>query len=97
MNLNEFNSITQSGDKKIVVISASWCAPCKSLKRTINSITDKQPHLKDHFIILDIDDCDEIVQAHEIQSVPTTFFINNKTYTEHKGLIKEQTILDFFK
>jgi thioredoxin 1 len=97
MNLNQFNTILNSGNKHIVVMSASWCMPCKILKKTLNTIIEKYPQTEKQIHSCDIENSEELVQEFNITSVPTIFFIQNKEKQERKGLQQENTILEFLK
>lgn len=95
MNLTQFNHIVQSGEKHIVVMSASWCAPCKTLKKTIQTILEKLPALKKYIHVCDIEEAEDIVEKFNITAVPTVFYIENKNTQEKKGIQSEKNILDF--
>jgi thioredoxin len=70
-------------EKKIVVVdfSATWCGPCKSMGKVLDSKV--VPKLKDDpevaLVKIDIDKNQQLAQALQVQGVPTMmFFFNGK-------------------
>jgi len=69
----------------IFMFTATWCGPCKSIKKQIyNNETNKgisvlAPNIV--FMYIDVDECEEMAQEFGITAMPTFIFnrvINNK-------------------
>ena len=95
MDLNKFNTILGSNETQMIVLSASWCGPCKALKKTIDSILEKSPTLENRIHVCDIEDSEELVSKYHVSSVPTTFFIKDGNQELMKGAYPESKIFDF--
>jgi thioredoxin-like negative regulator of GroEL len=52
----------------LILFSASWCAPCKSLKRKLEDI---------HHVVVDVDENPKIAQAFGVRGVPTLMKLKN--------------------
>ena len=62
---------------KIVIISASWCSPCKVLKGFATDVLEKKK-ISIPVVYLDVDDDDEDVEAFGITKLPTVVFESDK-------------------
>ena len=76
----------------IVQFSASWCGPCKSLTRTIESCQDS---LKNKIYKMDIDTINELASILKIVSVPT--LVRFEGGKEVNRIIGNQTVPDIQK
>lgn len=61
----------------ILNFSASWCGPCKSFAPILEQLS-KDYAGKLHVYKVDIDKDPELADVFEIQSVPTTLFIDSR-------------------
>jgi thiol-disulfide isomerase/thioredoxin len=61
---------------KLIIFSASWCRPCKRLKKTLESLES----LKDYsnIIVYDIDINSEKAIEWGISAVPTIILVNSQ-------------------
>ena len=67
----------------VIKFGADWCAPCKSVEKTLTAIESE--YLDDvDFYLVNVDEETEITEALRIMSLPTIYFIDatgNKTVT----------------
>lgn len=86
-DLNEFNEKIKD-NKTVVVFSAGFCKPCKEIYPYIEEIAEK--HTDITFIKVDIEECSEILEKYEIQSIPHfKFFKENKEIVTFSGANKQ--------
>tara|TARA_A100001015_G_C14452744_1_gene504832 strand:+ start:66 stop:419 length:354 start_codon:yes stop_codon:yes gene_type:complete len=76
------NKMNDFGSKLIVIdIYANWCIPCKQIAPLFEKLNDLY---KDEVVLFKIDaddnNCQEICQTFEIESIPTFLFFNNYKY-----------------
>lgn len=64
---------------KIVKLGASWCAPCKFLSKTLESIKRDEKYKDIEIVEVDVDDEDgrKMAQQLKISSVPMTYFYDD--------------------
>jgi len=79
MKLKLFKEIPEDGTHVAIIFSASWCGPCKVLKRQIERLPEV-----DHFLVYDIEQCEGI--DHAVESLPTISFgsFNNGVFEEEE-------------
>ena len=78
VNVNDTNfrcEIEQSAVPVLADFGATWCAPCKNLSATIDSIAEGYQG-KVKFCYIDIQDAPAAVQKFSVQSVPTLILFN---------------------
>lgn len=57
--------------KKVLRFTASWCAPCKMLSKTLDEIQPTIP-----FEVIDIDVHPEVAAEYGIRSIPTMVMVD---------------------
>ena len=73
----EFHNLIQ---KKVAIqFSATWCGPCKTLTKTIDSNAEK---LSVEFYKVDLDDNSDLASEFNIKSVPTILLFENGLETK---------------
>ena len=82
--------------KKVVMFSASWCAPCKQAKpvfeQTAKLIAESKNENSDvYFQIVDIDENRAMAQDYNVTGVPTFMLIENGE--EVKRLVGAQNVV----
>jgi len=81
--------ILMPSKKQIVMFTASWCAPCKTMKRTLAQIIESGSDITFKFVDLDANE-EWAMDACGIKSVPTFLVFENGQ--EKKRLVGVQTI-----
>ena len=74
INEKEFRDLISNGTT-VVQFSASWCGPCKTLTKTIES---NKENFNNPIYKIDIDDNRELATSLGIRSVPTLIRFENK-------------------
>ena len=94
INGNEIKDSVNNGDGVYLQFSATWCGPCKTLKRTVESIEADYKNVS--FYYVDIDECDpEIIKAFGVRSVPVACFFKSGELTSQKiGSLSQSKIKD---
>ena len=74
INTIQYRELSQDNQKKIIIFSASWCAPCRMFKPVLDKISKE---LNIPFYAVNIDEELELATELNIRSVPTTFLYNS--------------------
>ena len=74
---------------KVLRFTASWCQPCKTLAKRIESI-DTQTEID----VIDIDEQDEKATEYNIRSVPTLVFLKDGKETKRMIGVQSQKELE---
>jgi thioredoxin-like negative regulator of GroEL len=96
MDVKTFKSLAQSKEKSIVILSASWCSPCKVLGKTVDKIKESAPSLAKKIHKVDVDDASELATELKIQSVPTVFYLGDGEPRIETGLQTEAELCTWF-
>jgi thioredoxin-like negative regulator of GroEL len=77
----------------MIVLSASWCHPCTSLKDELARLKNDYPMLR--YQVLDVERHPEYVDRYNIQSVPFIIFrdANGNDLETYVGSMSAKTIL----
>lgn len=93
MKLEEYNNLISQDGIVIVKFSGEWCAPCKSLEKVLDKISEKEPDIK--FVKLDVDDEPELCENFGIRNVPVLMYYKDGEAKDMTvGMLPEQTIID---
>lgn len=69
----------------VLYFSAGFCAPCRTLKPMLESISSEYDSLQ--FIHIDIEESPEIAMKHHVMAIPTvSLFINGEEKERFTGL-----------
>ena len=72
----------------LISFSASWCAPCKIMKKALSKFEDSID-----IIHIDTDKNPKIVFKYRVMSVPTIIiYKDGKKISEHVGLLSEEEL-----
>ncbi len=75
---------------KLLVFSASWCGPCKTMKPALDQLD------QDRLVRYDIDEAEEETVKYQVRAVPTIIVINENG-EEVSRVIGVQTLSDLQK
>ena len=91
---DEFEDLTATGNV-VIQFSATWCGPCKTLTKTMESVVPSHPNTT--FYKVDIDNMDRsVLNEYNIRSVPRLImFVDGKDVAEMIGS-KSQSEVDEF-
>ncbi|WP_112086661.1 thioredoxin family protein [Flavobacterium lacus] len=84
-----------------VDVYATWCGPCKQLKRTTFKDKEVGAYFNKNFINIAIDgetkEGDEILSRYTIRSYPTLLILDAKgrVQTRHSGFMKPYILINF--
>ncbi|XP_014386217.1 PREDICTED: LOW QUALITY PROTEIN: thioredoxin-like [Myotis brandtii] len=83
-------ALNSAGDKLVVVdFSATWCGPCKMIKRFFHSLSEKYSNAV--FLEVDVDDYQDVAAECEVKCMPTLqFFKKGQKMGEFSGANKEK-------
>ncbi|TMS32614.1 hypothetical protein L596_000433 [Steinernema carpocapsae] len=75
---SEFEEILEKAGSNLVVVDffATWCGPCKLMKPKFEKMSDE--FTKAMFVMVDVDEQDDICEDYEIKVMPTFVFIKDK-------------------
>jgi thioredoxin 1 len=63
-------------DTSVVIdFYATWCGPCKRIAPTFEKLAQSLPKIT--FLKVDVDDSPELVNAYDINAMPTFVFLKN--------------------
>ena len=97
MTNEQFDQILENKETRIVIMSASWCGPCKVLGKTVDKIKVDHPELVDKITKIDIDEDQDLAQRFSVMSIPTLFYVKNGEVTIKKGCQSDSDLLGWFK
>lgn len=78
---------------KILKFYATWCAPCKALSATIDSIKDEIPIVIEE---IDSDENMDMARKYNVRSLPTMIMVDgDKEIKRQAGLMSVEQLKDF--
>jgi len=96
LNKNLFNNMDKIN---ILMFTASWCGPCKQLKKELYTEADQEnsicsiysQNLNTIYIDVDDDNNSELLERYSVQSLPTLIFTKiNTVNDQHKIVILDR-------
>lgn len=98
-NVEEFNSFIEenktSGEVGVMVYSAPWCVPCRTLTPILETISEETGV---NIIKVLVDDFPEQTAEYGVRGVPAMFFIKNGVVQERtSGMQSKETIIEILK
>ena len=93
MDVKTFNELRESKERTIVVLSASWCGPCRLLGKTCDTIKDEAPNLSDRIYRLDVDDNADLVEYLVVQSVHSVYYLGHGDFKKSTGVQSASDLL----
>lgn len=90
----EFKNIIGNSDSLVVAdFSASWCIPCRSLKTTMEELSETYKEFK--FINCDAEECSDLTEEYFIINVPTVIlFKDGKIIDRFTGAMSKPKIIE---
>ncbi len=79
----DINAVVNNSKKRVLLLfTATWCQPCKQLKKTLAHLLDNNPGIKKNILIneLDIEEqsSQHLLIKHKITSVPTLILLDEQ-------------------
>lgn len=92
ISTEQYNEIIKDGEKKIIIFSAPWCAPCRMFKPQLDKLATE---LNIPFYAINTDESGDLAEKLNIRSVPSTYvfgstetnFVGMKPLEEVKALL----------
>jgi len=79
----------------VVDFWATWCGPCMRFKPTFHALSGRYAGRID-FVAVDVDECQEIADANQIQAIPAIFLAKpDGTVIRHEGYMDEEEFVEF--
>ena len=72
--LNDFQTLINSGSKIAVDFFATWCGPCKRISPEFERLSNDANYSSWTFVKVDVDEADEIASEYQITQMPTFAF-----------------------
>jgi thioredoxin 1 len=76
----QFETLFNSDKLNLFIFSASWCGPCKSLQKQVESGDD----LGVGIFKIDVDEFGDIAEKFGVSSIPSIFLIKNGVKVGHQ-------------
>ena len=77
----------------VVDFTASWCGPCKHVAPIFGQLSLQHPNIQ--FVKVDVDECDDVSAAYEVEAMPTFVFLRDggelRTYRTQGANVKGLT------
>jgi thioredoxin 1 len=91
-----FESTTRENRGKIIIdFWAPWCGPCRSLGKTLETLSAEREDITIYKI--NVDECSSLTEKYEVSSIPTMLFFNDgKLIDQTVGLLTKIDILAKF-
>lgn len=85
--------------KKVIKLSAQWCAPCRFYAETFHKVSEREEFKNIEFKAYDIENDEEaesLVNKFGVRGVPTTLIMNENDELIYKltGSIRESDLVD---
>ena len=61
---------------QVLLFTAPWCEPCKTLKPGYNELVTEMTHIE--FYTVDVSETPKLANAHKVRSVPTVIIMDNE-------------------
>ncbi|KAK0393934.1 hypothetical protein QR680_000478 [Steinernema hermaphroditum] len=74
----EFDAILEEAGDSLVIVDffATWCGPCKLMTPKFHKMSDEFTNAT--FVMIDVDEQDDICEDYEIKVMPTFVFVKSK-------------------
>lgn len=93
--MKTINSSAEISKNCILKFGASWCAPCRAIKPTLERLESSTGV---ELLDVDVDDSSDLAQEYGIRAVPTLFAIKDGQVVDSiTGSVEESKYLELFK
>lgn len=90
--IDEFKTITESGQPALLDFYADWCGPCQTLLPVIEDLA-KEYEGEVTIAKVNVDDNRELAMQFRVRSIPALFFIENGEVADRlQGLQPKSTL-----
>lgn len=81
--------------KKIVKLSAAWCAPCKAYASVFDEVSNKEENKDIKFVSYDVEG-NELAEKYHVRNIPTSLFFdeNNELIYKLSGSVNSNILQD---
>jgi thioredoxin 1 len=80
----------------IVYFFAEWCPSCQEMKPIFNQVAGIIPDVQ--FIVIDVDEWEELADTYTIQSMPSFLFFNKgKLINRTTGFMNKKKLIEFIE
>ena len=88
LNVQEFETILQSGQPAMIDFSAVWCGPCQILAPVMEKLAEQYDG-KAVVAKVDVDEQRELAIQYRVMSVPTVIFLKDGKEVDRKIGVRE--------
>jgi len=82
MTEKEFMDLQDKGKDIVACFSATWCGPCRMFTPIFADAANQLAEFE--FVKLDADECEQLCNEHDIQSVPTVIIFSGEQVIKKK-------------
>lgn len=69
--------VPHNGRPSMLDFTATWCPPCRKMKPIVEELTDTYEDMM-NFVVIDIDENEDLANQYAIEVIPTYIFIDRK-------------------
>ena len=94
---NNDSKAEPQGKPLVIDFSATWCGPCQGFKPVYHKVAAEMAD-KATFATADVDECTDLAQKYDIQSIPFVLILNpDGSKASHMGRMTEPEFRTFLK
>ena len=88
---------TAFGAERVLYFGATWCGPCRVMKKVLKDKEVKKELDKLDFRMYDVDRDKDMARRYSIKSIPTIITIKDKKMRRYVGQLSKQKLLTILK
>lgn len=92
-SIQAFNDLVQQDKPILIDFYADWCGPCKALTPTVERLADKYTDTVE-VVKVNVDTQPTLAQQFNVRSIPTLFFVHDRTIKERLQGVQSEAVLD---
>ena len=93
INSEQFETEAKKSPVAIVDFSATWCGPCQMLAPVLEQVSSSMSDRVDFFSV-DIDECPELAESYNVQSVPCLVLMKNGEFVDQSIGFKPEPAIE---